>query len=129
RIFRNRIEHAKLVFTLVNKSLALVKIWRINLARQMQERGTVSLGFDQCTRSIARTCSGTGNGYSQSASSHRVSISHVDCPWFATIGNWTNAPLPGNRVVDGDVMNTDDPKHTLNPRGFQRLNDDIATRV
>ena len=113
----------------MNKSLALVEIWRINLARQMQERGTVSLGFDQCTRSIARTCSGTGDGYSQSASSHRVSISHVDCPWFATIGNWPDTALTGDCVVDGKVMNTDDPKNTLNSRGFQRMNDDIATRV
>ena len=113
----------------MNKSLALVEIWRINLARQMQERGTVSLGFDQCTRSIARTCSGTGNGYSQSASSHRVSISHVDCPWFATIGNWTNVTLPGNRVINGNVMNTDDPKNILNARSFQHLNDNITARV
>jgi len=89
----------------------------------------VSLRFDQRTCGIARTRSGTGDDYTQSASCLRVSVSHVDCPLLAAIGNWPDTALTGDCVVDGNVMNTDDPKNTLNSRCFQRLNDDIATRV
>src|SRR5436305_11449311 len=89
-VFRNRFEHAKLVFALVNKSLALVEIRRINLACQVQERCAVSLRFDQRTGGIARTCPGTGDDDSQPATGFGVSISHIDCPRLAPIGNWTN---------------------------------------
>src|SRR5215204_5358515 len=97
----------------MKEATPLIQVIRLDLAREVQDRRTSGLSLNECPGGVASPGAGTGDRYSQPAARASVSIRHVHRARLAPSGNYPDATLAHDRVVNREIVNADHSKRGI----------------